>query len=143
MPVNNYSVGRDLSLNINTPQGQLRVAKIVSFSSRQDTTDIKVKGLDGIIEHLVIPDGWSGQMDVERKDATLDDYFAQLETNYYAGTNLAQVSITETIKESNGRTSQYRYEGVQLKLSSAGNWSTDQTVKQQLDWMAARRVKVL
>lgn len=143
MPVNSYSVGRDVTLNINTPQGALKVAKITRFSPKQETSDIKVKGLDGIIEHMVIPDGWSGSIDVERKDSTLDDYFAQLEANYYAGLNLAQVSITETIKEANGKVSQFRYEGVQLKLGSAGDWAADQTVKQQLDFMAARRIKVL
>jgi hypothetical protein len=143
MPVNGYSVGRDLTLNINTQTGALIVRKITRFQSKQETRELKVMGLDGITDHAILPDCWGGDMDVERRDSVLDDYFAQLEADYYAGLNLAQSTITETIREANGKISQYRYTGVQFKLASAGEWSGADTVKQRLDWVASRRIKVL
>lgn len=143
MPVNGYSVGRDISLNITVATGPLQVAKITRFTSKQEATEIKVKGIDGITDNLLLPDGWSGSLDVERKDGTIDAYFDTLENNYYSGVNNGESSITETIQESTGGISQYRYEGVQLRYDSSGEWSGDATVKQSLSWVAARRKKVV
>lgn len=143
MPVNGYSVGRDCTLNINTPSGVLRLAKLTNFTAKQETRDLKVMGMDGITDHMVLPDSWGGDFKIERKDSTLDDYFCQLEADYYSGLNLAQSTITETITEVSGKTSQYRFEGVQFQLTDAGDWGGEKTVSQSLRWVASRRLKVL
>lgn len=142
MPVNSFSVGRDVTLDIIGPQGPLRFNLITGFHSKPDITDAKVKGLDGITRHVRFPDGWSGGFSVERQDSTVDDYFAQLEANFYAGLNEQPCTITETITEANGSVTQYRYQQVLLKLDDAGSWEGDKTVKQSISFMAARRVKV-
>lgn len=142
MPVNSFSVGRDVSLDITGPQGPLRFNLITGFSSKPDITDVKVKGLDGITRHARFPDGWSGNFEVTRQDSTIDDYFAQLEANFYAGLNENPVTITETITEASGAVTQYRYQQVLLKLDNAGSWQGDQVVKMSVSFMAARRVKV-
>lgn len=69
---------------------------------------MRVKRLDGITDHVRFFDGWSGSFDIERQDATLDNYFAQLEANYYAGINESPAQIYETIQEANGAVSQFR-----------------------------------
>ena len=97
MPINGFSVGRDISLDITGPQGPLRFNLITGFRSKPDITDQKIKGLDGITRHARFPDGWSGSFNIERQDSAVDDYFAQLEANYYAGLNENPVTITETI----------------------------------------------
>lgn len=142
MPVNGFSVGRDVSLDITGPSGPLRFNLITKFSSKQSTKENAVKGLDGITRPVRFFDGWTGSLDIERQDATIDDYFSQLEANYYAGINEASVTITETITEVSGAVTQYRYMGVLLKLDDAGDWSGDATVKQKLSFVASRRVKV-
>lgn len=142
MPVNGYSVGRDVSLDIVGPNGPLRFNQITKFSSKPDTTDHKIKGLDGVTRHVRFPDGWSGGFDIERRDSTLDDYFAQLEANYYGGLNEQPLTITETITEVSGAVTQYRYTEVLLRLDSAGDWAGDSVVSQKVSFMAARRIKV-
>lgn len=142
MPLNSYTVGRDISLNIIGPSGPLSFSQIVGFQSKPDTTDQKIKGLDGVTRHLRFPDGWSGKFDLERQDSTLDDYWAQLENNYYAGLNETPISITETIREVNGSISQYRYVDVLLTLDDAGTFAGDKSVKQSLKFVSARRLKV-
>ncbi len=142
MPLNGFSVGRDVSLDIIGPSGPLRFNLITGFNSKPDITDQKIKGLDGITRHVRFPDGWSGGFDVARADSTIDDYFAQIEANYYAGLNELPVTITETITEVSGAVTQYRYLQVLLKLDDAGQWQGDQTVKQKVSFVAARRVKV-
>jgi len=142
MPINSYTVGRDLSLDIIGPNGPLSFSQITGFTSKPDITDQKIKGLDGITRHLRFPDGWSGSFDIERQNSVLDDYWAQLEANYYAGLNELPVTITETIQEVNGSISQYRYLQVLLTIDDAGSYKGDASVHQKMRFVAARRVKV-
>ena len=142
MALNGYSIGRDIALDIIGPSGPLRFNQIISFMSKPDTTDQKIKGLDGITRHLRFPDGWSGSFEIERQDSTVDDYFTQIEANYYAGLNEVPVTITETVTEVNGSVSQYRYVQVILVLEDAGTWTGDKSVHQKVRFMSARRVKV-
>lgn len=142
MPLNDFSIGRDVSLDIMTPSGPLRLNKITGFTAKQDITDHKVKGLDGITTHLRFPDGWAGSFDIERMDSSLDDYFATIEANYYAGLNEKTCTILETVSEPTGATTQYRFERVLLKYDDAGDWKGDSSVKQKVSFVAARRVKV-
>lgn len=142
MPINGFSVGRDVSLDIVTASGPLSFGLITKFSRKQDTTEKKIKGMDGITRPVRFFDGWSGTFDIERQDDTLDSYFAQAEDDYYSGFNEASSTITETITEVNGSVSQYRYIGVVLKYDDAGEASGDDTVKQKVSFVASRRIKV-
>ncbi|MGZ5029007.1 MAG: hypothetical protein ACXWAT_00900 [Methylobacter sp.] len=142
MPINGFTVGRDISLDIIGPSGPLRFNLITGFRSKPDITDQKVKGLDGITRHLRFPDGWSGSFDVTRQDSTIDDYFSQIEADYYAGLNEKPCTLTETITEANGSVSQYRYLQVLLKLDDAGHFQGDKSVEQKVSFVASRRVKV-
>jgi hypothetical protein len=142
MPMNGFTVGRDVSLSIVTSAGPLRLSLLTGFNAKPSVTENRVKGLDGITRFLRFPDGWSGSFMIERQDSTVDDYFAKLESNYYAGINEQPCTITETITEPNGSVTQYRYTGVLLKLDDAGNYQGDATVKQSLSFVAARKLKL-
>jgi hypothetical protein len=142
MPINGYSVGRDYTLVLQTPSGPLQLNKITSFKKKQDVTDVRVKRIDGITDHVRFPDGWSGSFDVERQDASVDNYFAGVESGYYSGINEQPCQIYETIQEANGAVSQFRMDGVLLTLADGGNVAGDSTVKQSLSYVASRRIKV-
>ena len=142
MPLNGFNIGRDVTLTINIPSGPLNLSLITGFQSKQDTIEQKVKGLDGVTRFLRFFDAWSGTFTLERQDSTLDDYFAQLEANYYAGLSEQGAAITETIQEQSGAISQYRYLNVLLKYDDAGEKRGDQSVKQMLSFIAHRRIKV-
>ncbi|PKN07937.1 MAG: hypothetical protein CVU24_17990 [Betaproteobacteria bacterium HGW-Betaproteobacteria-18] len=139
MPVNGFTVGRDVTLTIITSSGPLNLSLITSFKSKQDTSEQKVKGLDGITRHARFYDGWSGSFSLDRMNSNVDDYFAQLEDNYFMGINELPCTITETIQEVDGSVSQYRYTNVLLKLDDAGDYSGDKTVKQSISFVASRR----
>lgn len=142
MPQNGYSIGRDVSLDINGPTGTIRFAIKTGWKSTPKYSDIDVKRLDGVKDHLVLPDGWDIQFDFERTGNVIDNYFAQFEADYFAGLNLPALTITETVREPNGGVSQYRYTGVVLKFGGNGDFKGDQTVKQTIMGMASRRLKV-
>lgn len=144
MPMNNFSLGRDVSLDIAASNGQIVSFNLVtSFDKKQMTNKIKIKGIDGVTRYLEVPDGWEGSIDVTRGDRRLDDYVDQLEADYYAGKNVQAQSITETISEPDGTISQWRYEGVMFRLDDGGKFEGDKEVKQKLSWCASRRRKVI
>jgi hypothetical protein len=89
-----------------------------------------------------LPAGWSGGFDLDRADSTLDDFFAQSESDYYGGVASPIISITETISEVNGAQSQYRYTGVALKFDDGGNKGADKVISQKVSFKAARRIKI-
>lgn len=142
MPVNGFTVGRDVTLTIVTSSGVLNLSLITGFQSKQEIVEEKIKGLDGVTRYLRFFDAWSGTFSFDRQDSTLDDYFSQLEANYYAGLSEQPTSITETILEVSGAVSQYRYVGVLLKYDDAGEYRGDQSVKQSLSFTASRRIKI-
>lgn len=143
MPQNGYSVGRDISLNVMTSSGPLVINRITGFDCKQETSKTKVKRLDGINDSLRFFEGWSGSFSVERADSIVEDYFVQLESNYFAGLNEVPATILETITNPDGSTSQYRYERVILSLDDAGNWQGDATVKIKVSFEAARKRQVV
>ncbi|HEX7854444.1 MAG TPA: hypothetical protein VF503_12185 [Sphingobium sp.] len=142
MPQQGYSIGRDRSVAIILPTGStLRLNKVTSFQSKQDTSEQKIKGLDGVTDHLRFYEGWSGTFKIERRGPELDVYFAQLEANFYAGADEPPAIMQETIKEPNGSVSQYRYERVLLKYDDAGTSEADKSVTQSISFLASRRIK--
>lgn len=142
MPMQGYSVGRDVTLVLQTPTGPLSIPKITNFTRKQDATVERVKRIDGITDNLRFFDGWSGSLRAKRNGPDVDRYFAQLEANYYAGLNEIPAQIYETIAEPNGAISQFRYDGVMLTLDNAGDVSGDASIELSLNFTASRRIQV-
>jgi hypothetical protein len=141
MPLNGYSIGKDVVLTINTPTGLMRVT-LTAFDAKPVYTDLKSTPLDKPPVHMSIPSGWKGSAKLDRQDATVDDYVAANEAAYWAGQTVIQGSITQTITEANGTTSRYRYTNVNLKVTDPGNWSGEKLVDQSLEFEASRRLKL-
>lgn len=142
MPVNQFSVGRDVSLTVVTSYGPLKFAGLTDFMADPMTTDLKSKAIDGTPRFGFIPDGWKGSFKLDRIDPTVDSWWAQVEADYYAGKNIPTATIAEIITEADGSVSEYRYTGVVLRLEKAGDWGGDKKVEQSVVFEAAKRVKV-
>jgi hypothetical protein len=142
MPINNFSVGKDVSLTVVTSYGTLRFAGLTDFMCDPMTTDLKSKALDGTPRFGFIPDGYKGSFKLDRLDPTVDNYWAQVETDYYAGKNIQPGTISEIITEADGSLTEWRYTGVILRLEKAGDWGGDKKVEQTISFEAARKVKV-
>ena len=144
MPINSFNVGKDVRLDIVDPiQGVVSFTLITGFGAKQLTKEQRINGLDGTVRPLILPNGWDGSFEIERSDSLVDDYFAAIEAAYYNGQTVQSATITETITESNGSVSQYRYTGVMLKFDGAGEWKGDNSVKLKVGFVAGRRLKVL
>ena len=143
MPVNNFTVGRDISLSINTGNGgQLTIPGITDFQADPITSTLQSKPLGSPPIHGFVPNGWNISLKLDRQNSIADDYWANFEAAYYAGGNQVGGTILETINEPDGSVTQWRYTGVVLKLDKAGDFSGDAKVMQSLSGFASQRVKV-
>lgn len=140
MPVSNFTVGRDLTIVIVTPQGVLNPNLITGFQSKQDIVEEKIKGLDGVTRYLRYPDAWTGSFNYQRQDPILDRYFNKIEADYYAGLQEQPSSITQTVQEVSGAVSQFRYVNALFKYDDAGSYKGDSSVNQLVTFVAWRRM---
>jgi hypothetical protein len=144
MTVNNFTTGRDISVHINTPAGPLLIpaSAVLDFKRNPETTKLKSKGLDGKSRNGVIPDAWKGSITIDRLNQAVDNWWAQLEEDYYANRPTGTATIIERIQEQDGTVSTWRFEEVCLALDDAGSYAADKKVEQVLSFEAARRVRV-
>lgn len=142
MPINSYSIGKDITYSVVTPSGVLSLNGKTDYSIKPMFTDIKHKGLDGITSHGVIPDGWQIDMKFDRTDPNVDIYFAQREADYFSGVNQQGGTIFESIIEKDGSITSFRYTNVILKYDSAGDWKGDSLIPISVSAMASRRYQV-
>lgn len=138
-----FSLGRDLSLDIVDPDvGLLRFPIRTGFDPKPLYHEIDSTALDAIHRHEDIPAGWQGTLELDRKDNSVDAYFARQEANFYAGLRQARLTITETINEQDGSVSQYRYEGVKIKLEDAGGWRGNDKRVMRIGFNAERKINL-
>jgi|ERR1700729_7620 len=142
MPFNNFSVGKDVTINLVGYDGTIQSFPLqLSFDAKQETKDISIHAMNGTPYFLDLPAGWTGSFSYDRQGPLIDAYFARLEAAYYNGTPIQACSITETIQEPSGAISQFQYTGVVMKLSDAGSWKGDSQVTVKVDWKASFRVQ--
>jgi hypothetical protein len=141
MPVNNFTVGKDISFSIQGPNGTLTLNGVTDYVPKPIWSDLKHKGLDGLTQHAPVPDGWEIDVKLDRQDNNVDMFFATLEANYFAGQNLISGSVTESIKEKDGSITQFQYQNATFKLNDAGSYKGDALVPQSMCIYASRRVR--
>lgn len=144
MPFGNFSIGKDVVIDVLTPSGGVLQlpATVTGFESKPVYNRIKSKPLNGINLEVDIPEGWEGTITLDRQNSAIDDFFAQQELAYYAGQNVLMGTLTETISESNGVISQYRYTNVSLRFEEAGKKTGDDKITQTIGFFASQRLKV-
>ncbi len=142
MSINGYTTGNDVEVDLNTQNGLISIPKIISFSAKPKYSESDITAMNGGTDTLLIPMNWSGTVEAEKQDDTLDAFFAAIEANYFNGVSITPGTITETINNPDGSVSVYRYQNVQFKFTDPGKKEGNKTVRQTMDWTAKRRIKV-
>jgi hypothetical protein len=91
---------------------------------------------------MELPKGWEGSFELERGDSTVEDFIASLEQGYFNGSMNEFSSMYQYVSEIDGSTSTYQYNPVVFKLTNAGLWRGDASVKQKLEFFASRRIRI-
>ena len=142
MANNSFALGRNCQVVVMGPQGRVDLTHVTSFESRQLTNPIRIARMDGTQLGFDVPKGWEGSFEVERGSSAADDMIATFEANYLAKGTMPTGTLYQYVTEVDGSTSTYQFDGVVFKLSSAGVWKGDQSVKQKLEFFATTRRRV-
>ncbi len=142
MSMTMFSVGRDTQLVVIGPAGRIDLTYVTSFESRQLTQSVRVDRLDGTHMGTELPKGWEGSFEIERGNSTVDDFIAAAEQQYFNGNTVNSGSMYQYVTETDGSTSTYQYDSVVFRLSNAGIWKGDSSVKQKLEFFAVRRRRI-
>ena len=142
MALNTFSIGRDCQLVVIGPAGRVDLTHVTAFESRQVTHSLRVDRLDGTQMAAELPKGWEGSFEVERGNSAADDLIASAENQYYSGSRVPMGTLYQYVTETDGSTSTYQYDSVVFKLSNAGQWKGDASVKQKLEFFASRRKRI-
>jgi hypothetical protein len=142
MPVNSFTVGKDLTFTLVGPNGNITLSGVTDYTTKPMFKDLEHDGIDGGTEFAAIPRGWEISIKLDRQDNTLDVLFAALEAAYFAGTNITGGTISENITEVSGSVTKFQYTGVSYTLEDAGNYKGDSFVPQSLRAKCSRRTQL-
>lgn len=142
MALTAFSIGRDTQLVIMGPSGRVDISHVTCFESRQLTSPVRISRLDGTQLGAELPKGWEGSFEVERGTSALDDFISGLEQSFYTGNDTQSGTMYQYITETDSSVSTYQFDGVVFKLTSAGTWKGDASVKQKLEFYATRKRRI-
>lgn len=116
------------------------ILSLTRFEASQDSTFIRSHYVGAAIpEGDQSQEGWSGSMDLEVKDAKVDDLIDALVTQNLSGVGVDEVSIIDTENYPDGQSRTYVYFDVQVKMSKSQPGQTEKVTK-RLDWQASGRI---
>jgi hypothetical protein len=137
-----FSIGRDTQLVVMGPNGRVDISHVTSFESRQLTSPVRISRLDGTQLGAELPKGWEGSFEVERGTSALDDFISDLEQSFYNGRGTEPGTMYQYVTETDSSVSTYQFDGVAFKLTNAGAWKGDASVKQKLEFYATRKRRI-
>jgi len=86
-------------------------------------------------------DGWSGSVELEVKDDSVDSFIDALTTNNLNGIGVSDYTFLSAEEYGNGKISSYVYYDVQWKMSKKQSGLTEKMTK-TLEFQASGRIKV-
>jgi len=139
MSLDGLSAGQSVKLTITDPSGVKKFELLRSFKSKQVSNIESRVYIDGRTRHPKFYKGWEGTFEFDRGSSAIDDYFNQQESAYYLGGDQINCTITQTITEINGSTSQYVFSDVVLNYDDAGTASGEEVITQSVSFECSRR----
>lgn len=137
-----------MSASIRGHQGQIKlfqdgsVTNVVDVTSVDTNQDSDFQRTEYVGRSLPEGDqaikGWSGSMELEVKDASVDDIIDALVTGNLNGIGASDFSFVSTENYSDGSSRSYVYFDVQLKMSKR-QAGLSQKITKRLDWQASGR----
>ncbi len=86
-------------------------------------------------------EGWSGSVDLEVKDASVDNFIDALVNNNLNGIGVSDYTYISTESYPDGTSQSYVYVDVQWKMSKSHGGSNEKMTK-KMDFQAAHRLKL-
>lgn len=143
MSIGGKSIGGDITIQINTPNGILAITPdlIGSFEADSRSDEKTWLPITGLEEFAIIPMSWGGTIELIRKSPIIDIYWGLFEAGFYNGVTIQDNTILQTIREPDGSTTQWMYLATVFKYTKAGQWRGNEFVNQTLEFRATRRIQ--
>lgn len=142
MPTASFNIGRDCKVVLVYNSLTINLSLVTGFDAKQKTKNLMVDPLNGPPIGADVPGGWDFSFEVERGNSAIDDLISGIEIGYWAGSILTTGQVFQYVEETDGSTSTYQFDGATLRLSNAGMWKQDATVKQTLEGFASTRRRI-
>lgn len=145
MADNSFNIGRDGSqiTIFDSFGGQVTFNGTISFDSKARTKELESEPINGNTIFRNVPNGHEGTFEFDRQDASIESYFTQWESNFFAGLPPPTAVITQTITEIDTSVTQFQYTGVVLKLNDAGAWKGLDKVSPKVGWRASKKIQLI
>jgi hypothetical protein len=137
-----FNVGRDCQLVLIGPFGRIDFKHVTNFTVKQVVDKVRVKPLNGPRLARDLPGGWDGTFVIERANSAADDLASVIETAFWSGAAIPPGVLFQNVNEVDGSVSTYQHDGVTVNLSDGGSYQQEQSVKQTVEWSAARRRRI-
>lgn len=137
-----FSLGPNNSITIFDATGEINLGTFteLTFESRPIQDRRKINLMNGSTYDLVFNHGWEGRISIQRTNPFLDQYWGILEVNVRAGLPYPTFTIVQTIRETDGTTSRFTFQGAILTYDQAGTWQNEEGVVQMLSFTAPYRI---
>lgn len=144
MSLNQLNFGHAVRVVITSPitGGLLTLTNITDFESKQNTEKVNSKPLNHPPIFAHTPNGWTGTFTFDRKDNTLDVFFADQEDAYWNNAITFSGDIFEYIRELDGTTSLFQYVGVTMTFDDAGKKTSQAKITMKVGFEASRRPRI-
>ncbi|HZT90272.1 MAG TPA: hypothetical protein VFA12_20195 [Stellaceae bacterium] len=141
--INQVNTGRDVSFNIVTDAGLLSLDITQSFR-RRGLYDHRVsRPINGPPKFVPIIAGWELDFELDRQNAGVDTFFANLESTYYQGGAINAGTITETIIDADtGAVHVFLFSGLMLTCEDIGDVKADDMIKMRVQGRASTRTQL-
>lgn len=123
--------------------GQLaNIVDITAIDISQDSTFMRTKYVGRAVpEGDQAIEGWSGSIDMEVKDASVDEFIDALITNNLNGIGVSDYTFLTVEEYGDGTRASYVYSDVQWKMSKKQGGLSDKMTK-RLDFQASQRIRL-
>lgn len=137
MPSGFTSIGHDLQVTMTGLDGvSLTLANVMSFSWKQETKKILHTRLNGTSLVADLPISWSGSIDLQRNDGSIEAEFGQIQANWLQAGDFALGTIVCTVAGSGG--GQFVFTDVSVTLEDGGTWRGDEVTNVRITFNAAQ-----
>ena len=135
------TVGRQANIVIMGPYGELRLSKVTGFNMKAETESVDSTPLNEPKMSFHIPNGWTGEFDVERHDSAADRFFARLEEDFWQNGNLPTGTVYAEVYDRglNAAPTTFVFEDCSFALDDGGKYEATKKVEMKLKFSARYR----
>lgn len=137
-----------MSASIRGHQGQFKLFQDGSLTNIVDITKVSISQDSSFSRTFYVGkavpegdqsiEGWSGSLDLEVKDASVDDFIDALVTNNLNGIGVSDYTMISTENYADGSTKSYVYYDCQFKMSK-DQGGLNEKITKKIDFQASGR----